>query len=200
MKSVVLLSGGVDSTVCVAWELLLDHEVSCLTVDYGQLHIREVQAARLVAELYGLSHCVVKVDPVLFGGSAITGGGDVPEGHAEAPDATYVPARNTMLVALAAAYAESIGAGIVVLGANADDQAGYPDCRWDFIQAYRNVLSLGTVNKVWLSAPLLKLSKREVVVLGQRLDAPLGLTWSCYRGGEQPCGMCGACTSLGVTV
>ena len=196
MRSVVLLSGGLDSTVALAITLGSAEVVDTLTVEYGQSHVRELEAASAVADYYKVPHTVVRVDPVLFGGSALTGGAVIPDGHADdGPDSTYVPARNTVLLALAAARAESVGAAQIVIGANADDEAGYPDCRWEFIEAYRSVLSHGTLGHVWVSAPLLRLTKKQIAGAAMRLGVPVGLTWSCYRGGDVPCGRCGACES-----
>lgn len=197
MKTIVLLSGGLDSAVVLAI-LQQTREVEALTVDYGQRHHREIKAARAVASHYGVPHRVIEVDAGLFAGSALTYDTEVPDGAAEAPDATYVPARNTVLIALAAARAESVGAKCVAIGSNADDAAGYPDCRPNYINAYREVLSLGTVRKLWLTAPLLSYPKPAVVRLAKHLDVPIELTWSCYRGGDVACGTCGACVASGV--
>jgi 7-cyano-7-deazaguanine synthase len=108
-----------------------------------------------------------------------------------------VPARNTVLLALGAARAEAIGAQNVAIGCNADDYNGYPDCRRKYIEAFRDVLTEGTVGHVWVSAPFLNLTKRAVKQLGEDLGVPAHLTWSCYQGGEQPCGKCGACITRG---
>jgi len=196
MKSIILLSGGLDSSVALAMSLTKDPEsrvLEALTIDYGQRHRLEIIAAEWIANHYGIPWKLVTVDPQIFRGSALTGDAEVPEGHAESPDDTYVPARNTVLIALAAARAESIGARMIVIGANADDAAGYPDCRAEYLQAYRNVLQQGTINKVWLSAPLLHHSKDQIIELGHDLDVPMNMTYSCYRGEPEPCGTCGAC-------
>lgn len=190
MKTVVLLSGGLDSAVALA---LQTGDVDALTVDYGQRHAREIMAAKDIAGHYRVAHTVVTVDPVLFKGSALTGTGAVPIGHATTPDATYVPARNTVLLALAAARAESIGAKRIVIGANADDAAGYPDCRRAFIEAFRDVLMHGTLGGVWVQAPLIDMRRRDIRDRATELNVPVELTWSCYVGGDEPCGECGAC-------
>jgi 7-cyano-7-deazaguanine synthase len=188
--TVVLLSGGLDSAVCLAMQT---GPVDCLTVDYGQRHRREIQAAADIAKMYGANHTIVTLNPELFAGSALTGAVEVPDGHAKAPDATYVPARNTVLLALAAARAESIGSRRVVIGANADDAAGYPDCRRKYLEAFRDVLQQGTVGHVWIQAPLLGMTKSEVRQMADELGVPVDWTWSCYAGGDTPCGVCGAC-------
>jgi 7-cyano-7-deazaguanine synthase len=194
MKSLVLLSGGVDSAVSLA---ITNDPVEALTIDYGQRHNREIFAAQKIAAHYDVPWQLVNVDPVIFRGSALTNHAEVPDGHAESPDATYVPARNTVFLAVAAARAESIGANSIILGANADDAAGYPDCRAEYLWAYRDVLQQGTVGNIWISAPLLLNTKAEIMDMASELDVPIELTWSCYRGGENPCGTCGACVSRG---
>lgn len=195
MKSVLLLSGGLDSTVALAMHSN-PSDVTALTIDYGQRNRqREITAAIKIAQHYNCrQHTVIRVDPILFAGSALTSDGALPDQPATAPDATYVPARNTVLLALAAARAESIGAKQIIIGANADDAAGYPDCRADYLEAFRDVLQAGTVGHVWVSAPLLDTRKAEILQIARQLDVPIGLTWSCYEGlAAGPCGRCGAC-------
>lgn len=195
MKTVVLLSGGIDSTVALALAVKDSgsDNVEALTFDYGQRHVREIDAAAQICDHYSIYHMICDIDPIVFGNSALTGQHRIPQSHAETPDATYVPARNTVMIALAAARAETVGASRIVIGANADDAAGYPDCRRRYIEAYRDVLIEGTINTVWLYAPLLDLNKKQIIQLGEELQAPLELAWSCYRGLSQPCGQCGAC-------
>lgn len=188
--TVVLLSGGLDSAVCLALEA---KQVDCLTVDYGQRHRKEIDAAANLADMYGARHTVIELDPRLFQGSALTGGRPIPTGHAETPDATYVPARNTVLLALAAAYSESIGSRRIVIGANADDAGAYPDCGRKYLELFRDLLLAGTVGHVWVQAPLLGKTKSEVRQMAAGLGVPVELTWSCYAGNETPCGVCGAC-------
>lgn len=195
--TVVLLSGGVDSTVALAMKLDAGFEVEALTVDYGQRHRREIESASKIAHHYRVEHRIVSVTPELFSGSALTSDAEVPDGVATEPDATYVPARNTVLLALAAARADSIGARNVIIGANADDAAAYPDCRASYITAFRDVLIEGTIGHVWVSAPLLYMHKPKIIERAKQLNVPLELTWSCYQGGDEPCGTCGACISRG---
>lgn len=191
-KSVVLLSGGLDSAVALA---LVPGPVEALTVDYGQRHRREIISACDIADHYDVPHRVVEVDPVLFRGSALTGTGPLPSGVALTPDDTYVPARNTVLIALATARAEVLGAQTVIIGANADDASAYPDCRLPYLAAMSATLKLGTVGEVGVRAPLLSHTKREVVNMAHHLNVPIEMTWSCYEGGTQPCRKCGACTT-----
>jgi len=206
VRSLVLLSGGVDSTVVLA-DAVNRHgrdDVGAITFTYGQNQARqELLSASAVADFYGVPHRLVNLGEIIFGQSALTGHGKVPVGHAEEPDATEVPGRNLVLLSTAAAIADGLGTGIVAFGANAADAAGYPDCRPEFVEALRDVISLGTKRHVMLHAPLLYLSKERVVEYGRALEAPLHLTWSCYdpveapanEGGDKPCGVCGACES-----
>jgi 7-cyano-7-deazaguanine synthase len=197
VRSLVLLSGGVDSAVVLA-DSVHRHgadQVGAVSFAYGQSHKRqELLSATVVASHYGVRHQVVNLGSV-FGASALTGVGEIPDHHADAPDATEVPGRNLVLLSVAAAVADGLGCGRVAFGANAADAGGYPDCRPQFIEALREAIRLGTRNHVFLHAPLLYCSKAEVVSLGRRLGTPLELTWSCYRGGEEPCRSCGACAA-----
>ena len=200
MRSLVLLSGGIDSTVALAHILHTGMRCEAVSFDYGQTHLRELDSATDIANHYGIPHQVIDLRGALQVYSALTDpGADIPETHALDVDATFVPGRNLVMLAAAIAFAENVSAGAVVIGANADDNAGYPDCRPAFLQAVDTAARLGTVNNVGVWAPLVRLTKREVIAKGEALGAPLHLTWSCYRGGEQQCGNCGACESNGVT-
>lgn len=198
MKTVILLSGGIDSTVLLASRIDAGDEIVAVTFDYGQTHCREIASAEAVAKHYGVEHRfvnLVDLDCTIFGGSALTGDAEIPTGHAETPDDTYVPGRNLVMIAIAASIAEQVGAAAVLIGANADDFGGYPDCRWKFIAAVNETVNVGTVTGVTVQAPFGSYPKRKVVEYGRQLGAPLHLTWSCYRGAETPCGSCGACQS-----
>lgn len=192
MKSIVLLSGGIDSTVALA------HTKSelALSVNYGQTHRRELDAARRIASHYGVEHHEVDLTAAVDIPCALTGYGEIPQRHAESPDATVVPGRNLLLIALATAWANAWGYGAVVIGANADDNAGYPDCRHTFVDAVDSATRTGY--GVATYAPLLKMNKSQIIALGRQLNAPLELTYSCYRGRATQCGQCGACESNGV--
>jgi 7-cyano-7-deazaguanine synthase len=205
-RAVVLLSGGLDSATCLAVARAGGLEAHALSVDYGQRHRGELRQARVVARALGAAdHRVVRVDLSAFGGSALTDGAiAVPKGRsarAMAADipVTYVPARNTVLLALALAHAEVIGAEDVFVGVNAIDYSGYPDCRPEFLEAFERVARLATRAGVSgrplrLRAPLLRLTKAGIVRLGTRLGVPYHLTLSCYdpvRG--RACGRCDAC-------
>jgi 7-cyano-7-deazaguanine synthase len=206
-RAVVLLSGGLDSTTCLAVARRDGFEVHALSVDYGQRHRGEIaRARRLAAALGAKDHRVVRVDLSTFGGSALTDRRiAVPKGRSARDMAseipvTYVPARNTVLLALALAHAETIGAEDVFIGVNAIDYSGYPDCRPAFLRAFERVARVATRAGVSgrplrIRAPLLRLSKGEIVRLGTSLGVPYGRTQSCYdpvRG--RACGRCDACT------
>ena len=205
-KAVVLLSGGLDSTVAAAIAQRDGYRIYCLTIAYGQRHRIEVERAKAVAEALGAAgHVVVEVDLRAFGGSALTGDVDVPkdrtpEERAGELPVTYVPARNTIFLSMALAYAETLGAQTIYFGANVLDYSGYPDCRPDFIRAFEAVARLGTKmgvegRAVEVRAPLLALSKAEIVQRGQDLRVPFGLTHSCYDPDPNgvACGRCDSC-------
>jgi 7-cyano-7-deazaguanine synthase len=202
--AVVLLSGGLDSATAAA---LARHEgfaLHALTVRYGQRQAAEVEAARRVAAALGaLRHDVIDVDLRAFGGSSLVGDGDVPKGRdpgAASVPSTYVPARNTVLLSLALAYAEATAAERIVIGVNALDYSGYPDCRPEFIAAFQYLASLGTraglegrAPRIW--APLQNLTKAGIIRLGLELGLDYGLTTSCYDPAPsgRPCRRCDSC-------
>lgn len=204
-KAIVLLSGGLDSTVTLAYGLSQGYEVIAISFHYGQRHSKELLAAHKVAEHYGIKkHLVIHLDLSAFRGSALTSEQvEVPK-HADASEigeeipVTYVPARNIIFLSIAAGIAETEGADRIFIGANVIDYSGYPDCRPEFFEAFEKVLAVGTKRGVegWavkIEAPLLHMSKAEIVKLGKKLDAPLELTWSCYEGEEKACGKCDSC-------
>ena len=197
----VLLSGGLDSTVC-ATLAARDAGAAPLTVtfDYGQRHRGEIERAALVADRLGAENLVVRIDASAWGGSALTDESlDVPTGGpAGGIPVTYVPARNIIFLSVALGVAEARGLDVVDIGVNAIDYSGYPDCRPEFIAAFREVAAVGQKrgvegDPVDIRAPLIGLSKSEIVTLGLQVGAPLELTWSCYRAGTRPCGECDAC-------
>ena len=196
MSSVVLLSGGIDSAVAMRVAMRHSQIVFAITYTYGQLHAdRELQAARDIAGHYDVQHRHIDLTPVYQPQSALTGHGVLPTSHATEPDSTYVPARNLIMLAIAVANAEQHGARSVVIGVNADDRAGYVDCRPEFIDAMDCAARNGTSNKVFVWAPLIRMGKPAIHQWAESLRIPKGMTWSCYRGGETPCGRCGACES-----
>ncbi len=204
-RAVVLLSGGLDSATTLAVAGSEGYRCHCLTVDYGQRHRVELEAAAAVARQLGaVSHRVVTMDLRAIGGSALTDEIEVP--HNDAPGSgpipvTYVPARNTVLLALLLGLAEVVGARDLFIGANAVDYSGYPDCRPEFLRAFEELAALATRAGVEdgarfrVHAPLLHLTKAEIVRLGTGLGVDYGLTWSCYdpRPGDLACGLCDAC-------
>jgi 7-cyano-7-deazaguanine synthase len=202
-RAVVLLSGGLDSATAAALARREGWSLYGLTVRYGQVHVVEIEAARRVAAVLGLAHHVeLDVDLGAFGGSALVGDGEVPKDRpdlAEIP-ATYVPARNTVLLSLALAWAEVLEAERIVIGVNALDYSGYPDCRPEFIAAFEYLATLATRAgvsgkplQIW--APLQHLSKAGIIRLGVELGLDYGLTHSCYDPGPdgRPCGRCDSC-------
>lgn len=199
-KAVVLLSGGLDSTTCMAVAQDEGYELYALSFDYGQRHNKEIENAARVAKHYGVrEHRVFKIGYVE--GNALTDGSvDVPDYNGgDTIPVTYVPARNILFLSYAAGYAESIGAEAVFIGVSSVDYSGYPDCRPVFIEAFQRVLEVGTKmgvegNPIKIKTPLIDLSKAQTILLGQSLGAPYHLTTSCYRGGKAACGVCDSCT------
>jgi 7-cyano-7-deazaguanine synthase len=210
MGDLVVLSGGLDSTVCMA---LAGRESGqpplALTFDYGQRHRTELDRSAGVAGHYRSEHLVVHLDTTAWGGSALTDPSiDVPAATppANGPDGssdqgipvTYVPARNSIFLAVALGVAEARKLDAVWIGVNAIDYSGYPDCRPEFIEAFRGVAATGQRrgvegNPIAIRTPLIESTKAEIVRMGLDLGAPLSLTWSCYQGGDVPCGVCDAC-------
>ncbi len=204
-RAVVLLSGGLDSTTVLAIARAEGLECHCLTVDYGQRHRVELEAARRVAEVLGAaSHRVITLDLRAIGGSALTDDIEVPKDQDLETDEvpiTYVPARNTVLLSLLLGLAEVIEADQLFIGANAVDYSGYPDCRPAFLQAFEDLASLATVAgaehgvQYRVRAPLLELSKADIIRRGIELGVDYSMTWSCYdpSPGDRACGHCDSC-------
>jgi 7-cyano-7-deazaguanine synthase len=196
-RTALIYSGGVDSTVLLAHLLAEGREVHCLSVDYGQRHRRELEAARAICAHYGVDHRLADLRALapLFGSNALTGGVKVPEGHyeEESMKATVVPNRNMLLISVATAWAVSLRAESVAYGAHGGDHAIYPDCRPEFAEALDRAVRLADWHEVRLERPFVKMDKAAIVRRGAELDVPFGLTWSCYVGGERHCGKCGTC-------
>lgn len=208
MKAVVLLSGGIDSTTCLAIAVARygASKVTALTLFYGQKHDRELDSAKAVAAHYGVQHFVEDLSKVFaLSNSPLLASSNaaIPEGSyadaatrdADGMSKTYVPFRNGLLLSFATAVAYSIGASEIFYGAHADDAAGnaYPDCTPEFYDGMNKAIHEGTGKKVFMHAPLLTMTKAQVVGTGLDYGAPYGLTWSCYVGGEKACGKCGTC-------
>lgn len=198
--AVVLLSGGLDSTVLLAKCLADGMRCRALSVDYGSRHARrEIEAAERVAWRYDVPHEVADLRRLtpLLAPNALTGAAEVPEGHYadDTMAATVVPGRNLLMLAVASSHAAAARAWTVVTAVHAGDHPVYPDCRPAFIRAAAQASLLGTLGcgDVTIHAPFEEMSKAEIVALGHDLDAPFDLTWSCYVGGDQHCGRCGTC-------
>jgi 7-cyano-7-deazaguanine synthase len=204
-KAVVLLSGGLDSTTALAIAHQAGFELHTLSFDYGQRHQREVEAAEVIARYYHVqTQKTITIDLRAFGGSALTADFDVPHARSlekmsqEIP-ITYVPARNTIFLSFALAYAEVTGANDIYLGINAIDYSGYPDCRPEYLEAYERMANLATKattqdgRRFRIHAPLLYMNKADIIRKGVELGVPYELTWSCYEGGELACGTCDSC-------
>ena len=201
-RAVVLLSGGLDSATVLAVARDAGFACHALSFDYGQRHQAELEAARRIAQALGAQeHRILPLGLDQFGGSALTDPEvAVPEAPTEGIPITYVPARNTVFLALAAAWAEVLGAQDIFIGVNAVDYSGYPDCRPEFITAFQRALDLGTRAGVEgrgfeIHTPLIRLSKAEIVRLGTRLGVDYALTVSCYAADAagRACGRCDAC-------
>ena len=206
-RAVLLLSGGLDSSTLLALALRDGFEVYAMSFRYGQRHAHEITAAKRIAESYGVAgHVVVDIDLRIFGGSALTADIAVPKDRAATEMSggipiTYVPARNTIFLSYALAWAEVLGARDIFIGVNAVDYSGYPDCRPEYVTAYERMANLATkaavedLSRIRIRAPLLDLTKAEIIALGSSLDVDFGMTTSCYdpTADGVACGRCDSC-------
>ena len=202
-RAIVLLSGGLDSATCLAIARDAGFDCYCLSLDYGQRHRVELEAAGRVAMALGArEHRVVRLDLAAFGGSALTDRNiDVPTAGADdGIPVTYVPARNTIMLSLALAWAEVLESRDIFVGVNAVDYSGYPDCRPEFVAAFERLANLATKagvegNRMTIHAPLIDLTKAEIIRQGSALGVDYGITVSCYQANErgQACGICDSC-------
>jgi 7-cyano-7-deazaguanine synthase len=203
MKAVVLLSGGLDSTV-MATKYVRDKDttaVYALGINYGQRHVKEIEAAQRVADALGIEYKLLDLSGALgplltYSGSSLTNPMiEVPEGHytAENQALTVVPNRNMVLLSLAGMYAISIEAEVIAYAAHAGDRAIYRDCRPEFYAAMGRAFALCDERPPRFEAPFVEITKADIVRLGAELHAPMELTWSCYKGGDKHCGKCGTC-------
>lgn len=205
MKAVILLSGGLDSSTVLYQAKADGCDCYAISFDYQQRHKRELGSAKSIALSAGVkAHQIVNFDLTLWGGSALTDHQiELPSDRTLAEMSqnipiTYVPARNTIFLSFALAWAETLEADRIYIGVNALDYSGYPDCRPDYIQAMQEVFRLGTKqgregNPINIVAPLIELKKTEIIQLGNKLGVPWEQTWSCYAGGETACGVCDSC-------
>ena len=202
-KAVVLLSGGLDSSTVLAMAQDQGYECYTMSFDYGQRHRSELKASKKVSEVQGAkTHKIINMDLRTIGGSALTDDMEVPEyGDEEGVPSTYVPARNTVFLSLALGWAEVLGARDIFIGANDLDYSGYPDCRPEYLQAFETMANLATKAGIegdhfHIRAPLLSMTKADVVREGTRLGVDYGITISCYQADDEgrACGVCDSCT------
>jgi 7-cyano-7-deazaguanine synthase len=202
-KAIVLLSGGLDSAVTLFFAKSKGYKCHCLNFDYGQRHKIEMAMAKKLAR----AACVgLKTEKIILswgGSSLLDKKSALPLGRAPEEirrrgiPSTYVPARNTIFLSIAASYAEAIGASSIFIGAHSEDSSGYPDCRKSYLEAFDRVIRIGTKRGLdgglGLEFPLIGMAKKNIVKLGKTLDVPFQYTWSCYQGGKLPCGRCDSC-------
>ncbi|MBP7507326.1 MAG: 7-cyano-7-deazaguanine synthase QueC [Prolixibacteraceae bacterium] len=202
-KAIVLLSGGLDSTVVIHLAKSKGFEVYALSFNYGQKHNKELECAIKTAKDTGVKdHKIIDLKLNLWGGSSLTDNSmNIEDGNISANEIplTYVPARNMVFLSIAASYAEAIGSQDIFIGVSQVDYSGYVDCREEFIKSMENTINLGTVmgaemnKKITIHAPFLFKTKSEEILIGEELGVDWSNTWSCYRGGEKPCGKCDSC-------
>lgn len=199
-RAIVLLSGGLDSATTLYIAKQAGYKCLSLIFDYGQRHKKEIDSARKIAESANCPWQVLKIDFPWKGSALLEKKINVPEYSKSTVNipSTYVPARNIIFLSFAASFAEASGASVIYIGAHAQDYSGYPDCRQEFFEAFTKVIACGTkagVEKkaVRIKAPLISKTKAQIIRLGRRLGVPFESTWSCYRGGNSPCGKCDSC-------
>ena len=205
MKAVVLVSGGLDSTTCLAIAREQNFDLYALTLNYGQRHDHELNSARMIIDFFNIhDHSIIDIDLAQFGGSALTDQIDVPKkrdlSDMDEIPVTYVPARNTVFLSLALAWAEVLGSFDIFIGVNALDYSGYPDCRPEYISSFEKTANLATKAGVSGSSfkihtPLIDMKKSEIIKVGLDLGVDYSLTSSCYDPDQEgnPCGLCDAC-------
>lgn len=208
-KAIVLLSGGIDSATTLYLVKKKGFRILALIFDYGQRHGKEIESAKKIARKIRSPYKIVKINflrkgsslldrkisvPVRRSFSKISAKGGSASGGRNIPS-TYVPGRNLIFLSVATSFAESLKADAVFIGAHTQDYSGYPDCRKAFFDIFKKVIRAGTRNgkRIKICAPLIDKEKKEIIKTGLRLGVPLGLTWSCYKGGKDPCGVCDSC-------
>jgi len=203
-KAVCLISGGLDSCVSAYTAKDENFDIYSLTIDYGQQHIKEIKCAKKISsELNSKQHIILKVNLNIFGGSTLFNGKFIDEKKSieeigKKIPSTYVPARNTIFLSLALGYAESINANSIYIGVTSTDYSGYPDCRPEYIKLFQKLANIATKKsieneKIIIKAPLIYLSKADIISKGYKLGVPFNNTWSCYKGDNKPCGICDSC-------
>lgn len=200
MKSLIILSGGMDSAVLLSQFVKKygAESIQTLTFDYGSKHNkREGKKAKILSDFYGVKNTKIKIDFIkdFFKSDLLKTGGDIPEGHYEdkCMRSTVVPFRNGIMLSLAIGFAESIDFDAVALGNHFGDHAIYPDCRESFVNAFKVAAYTGTYKKIKLISPFVKKTKRQIALIGKKLNVPFEETFSCYKGGKIHCGVCGTC-------
>jgi len=204
-RAICLLSGGVDSAVASAIAKDHGYEIYAITFDYGQRHKKEIECAKKLAEFFRVrEHKIFRIDLNEIVNSALTSNKKIPERGIEEiknsrqiPE-TYVPARNTIMLSFALAYAEVKGANAIFIGANCIDYSGYPDCRPEYFKKFQEMADLATKmgvegRKIRIETPVIEMNKADIIKRGFELEVPFQYTWSCYRGGEKACGKCDSC-------
>ncbi len=202
-SAVCLLSGGLDSATALYAAIQECEKVYALTIHYGQLHEREIRSAHAITKKLGIPHEIIEISMPWKGSALLDSQISLPKNRelkemaSEIP-ATYVPARNTVFLSLAASYAETVQANLIYIGANAIDYSGYPDCRPEYFEQLEKAIRLGTKcgaegSSIQIKAPLISMTKADIVRAGNSLGVPYELTWSCYQGGDFPCGECDSC-------
>ncbi|NQT89683.1 MAG: 7-cyano-7-deazaguanine synthase QueC [Candidatus Omnitrophica bacterium] len=199
-RAVILLSGGIDSGATLYYARQKGYKVFCLTFDYGQRHNREIDSARRLAEACGADWRLLKISLPWKGSALLEKGRRLPKGKLARKDipSTYVPGRNIIFLSYAVSYAEAIKAEAVFIGANQIDYSGYPDCRDSFLRAFGAAVKRGTKKGVSgrgirIKAPFINKTKSQIVAAALKMKVPIETTWSCYRGGRRPCGVCDSC-------
>ncbi|MFC1645906.1 7-cyano-7-deazaguanine synthase QueC [Candidatus Omnitrophota bacterium] len=197
-KAIVLLSGGLDSATTLFYAKKKGYKVCCLIFDYGQRHKREVRSAVKIAKRLKCKYEILKIKLPWKGSALLDKNIRVPKSTQPGIPATYVPARNTIFLSFALSFAEAVGASDIFIGANAIDFSGYPDCRPNYYKAFNKLSKLATKagleNKaIKIHVPLIRKTKKEIILMAKRLKVPLEMTWSCYKGGKKPCGVCDSC-------
>jgi len=200
-KAVVLLSGGLDSATVLYLAKFQGYKCYCLVFDYGQRHRREIEAAKKIAKKSGSKLQAIKISLPWKSSALLDKKIKLPKIRGSMFDeipVTYVPGRNIIFLSFALSFAESSGAQAIFIGAHSQDYSGYPDCRPEFYRAFKKVVSSGTKaglqhRNIKIMTPLIYKTKAEIIRLGNKLGVPFELTWSCYRGGRQPCGKCDSC-------
>jgi len=193
-RAVVLLSGGLDSAVALYLAKKQGFQCQCLIFDYNQRHRRELKSAQAIARHAGCKVQLLKISLPWKGSALLDKNIKLSKSHKKIPS-TYVPGRNIIFLSFALSYAEAIGAQAIFIGAHIEDYSGYPDCRPEFFRAFSRVAATGTKagKRIKIINPILRKNKAQIINLGKKLAVPIRLTWSCYKGGERPCGKCDSC-------